>query len=103
MAKFETVPVEKLKAVAGLSPDQLKKLEQYKTHLKKLNKNTGGVLTPERGEDIKTVRADLRRAAKALGIELTIKSSGKKLSFYLKEPTRKRRGRPKKKRRPVTY
>lgn len=97
MAKFETVPVEKLQAVAGLSPEKLKTLEQYKKHLKQLDSNTGGVLTLERGENIKTVQSDLRRAAKAEGYNLTIKTSGNKLSFYLKEEKRKRRGRPRKK------
>ncbi len=97
MAKFETVPVEKLKAVAGLSPEKLKTLEQYKKHLKQLDSKTGGVLTLERGENIKTVRSDLRRAAKAEGYNLTIKTSGNKLSLYLKEEKRKRRGRPRKK------
>ncbi len=97
MAKFETVPVEKLKAVAGLSPAKLKALEQYKKHLKKLDSKTGVVLTLGRGEDIKTVRSDLRRAAKAEGYNLTIKTSGNKLAFYLKEEKRRRRGRPRKK------
>jgi len=96
MAKFQTVPLEQLKATAGLSPQKLKALEKYKGYLQKLDSKTGGVLTCERGEDIRTVRGNLKRAAKLQGIDITIKSSDNTLSFYLKEK-RARRGRPRKK------
>lgn len=69
----------------GIFPEASSETERYKKHIQQLDSKTGGVLTCGKGEDVKTVRVNLRRAAKELGKKLTIKTSGNQLSYYLKE------------------
>lgn len=91
MPKFESVKMEELKKTIGVSPQRMKKLEQYMRHLSKLSPEMGCKVTCDRGENINTVRNNLKKAAQILGTEITTRRSGNIIVVYLSEG--KRRGR----------
>lgn len=94
MAKFETVPVERIKVLGKLTAAESKKIKEYQGYIKKLTPKKGGILTLGRGESVKNARLTLRKAAVLSGKKISIKASGNKLAFYLTKTRSKGRGRP---------
>jgi hypothetical protein len=91
MPKFETVKMEELKKTLGISPQRMRKLENYMEHISRLSQEVGGKVTCEKGENINTVRNNLKKAAQILGKEITTRRSGNVIAVYLSQG--KRRGR----------
>lgn len=94
MAKFETVPVERIKVLGKLTPAEEKKVKAFQGYIAKLTPTTGGVLTLGRGESVKSTRVVLRRAAALSGKKIIISVTGNQLAFYLTKERKKKVGRP---------
>ena len=60
----------------------LARLKQYQGYIKKVTAGETGRLTPAKGETPAAVRRGLGAAAKALGVQLTVKRVGDRLYFW---------------------
>ena len=74
-------PASFLHKYYGIVPEASSEIEKYKEYIQRLDSKTSGVLTLEEGEELKTVRADLLRAAKILGCNLNVETSENQLFF----------------------
>ena len=57
-------------------------LKQYQGYIKKVTPGVTGSLTPDEGETTAALRRRLGAAAKALGVQLTVKRVGDQLYFW---------------------
>ena len=60
----------------------LARLKQYQGYVKKVASGQTGRLTPDKGETTAAVRRRLGAAAKALGVQLTVKRVGDRVFFW---------------------
>ena len=60
----------------------LARLKQYQSYIKKVTAGETGRLTPAKGETPAAVRRRLGAAAKALGVQLTVKRVGDRVFFW---------------------
>ena len=60
----------------------LARLKQYQGYIKKVSAGDTGRLTPGKGETPAAVRRRLGAAAKALGVQLTVKRVGDRVFFW---------------------
>ena len=60
----------------------LTRLKQYQGYIKKVPTGETGRLTPGKGETPAAVRRRLGAAAKALGVQLTVKRIGDRVFFW---------------------
>ena len=60
----------------------LARLKQYQGYVKKVAPGATGRLTPGKGETPAAVRRRLGAAAKALGVQLTVKRVGDRVFFW---------------------
>ena len=60
----------------------LARLKQYQGYVKKVAPGVTGRLTPGKGETPAAVRRRLGAAAKALGVQLTVKRVGDRVYFW---------------------
>ena len=65
----------------AVSPALLR-LKQYQGYIKKVTAGETGRLTPGKGETLAAVRRRLGAAAKALGVQLTMKRVGDRVFFW---------------------
>ena len=65
----------------AVSPALLR-LKQYQGYVKKVTPGLTGRLTPGKGETSAAVRRRLGAAAKALGVQLTVKRVGDRVYFW---------------------
>jgi len=93
MPRFETVEMEELKRTIGISPKRMRKLEEYMKQLSKLSPDVGCKVACDRGENINTVRNNLKKAAQILGKEITARCSGSVITIYLSHGRRRRKSR----------
>ncbi len=81
MPGFRRVPREEVKGRPAVSP-ALRRLKQYQGYIKRVSSGSTGRLTPSKGETPAAVRRRLGAAAKALGVQLTIKRVGDQVFFW---------------------
>lgn len=96
MPKFETVELEELKKTIGISPQRMRKLHEYLEYISKLTPDMACKVTCDKGENINTVRNNLKKSAEIAGRNITTKRSGNMIAVYLSERKRRGRGRTKK-------
>ena len=65
----------------SVSPALLR-LKQYQGYIKRVISGQTGRLTPDKGETTAAVRRRLGAAAKALGVQLTVKRVGDQVFFW---------------------
>ena len=65
----------------SVSPALLR-LRQYQGYIKRVGPGLTGRLTPDKGETTAAVRRRLGAAAKALGVQLTVKRVGDRVFFW---------------------
>ena len=65
----------------AVSPALLR-LRQYQGYIKKVTPGLTGRLTPAKGETPAAIRRRLGAAAKALGVQLTVKRIGDRVFFW---------------------
>ena len=65
----------------AISP-ALARLQQYEAYIKKVTPGETGRLTPGEGETPAALRRRLGAAAKALGVQLTVKRVGDRVYFW---------------------
>jgi len=83
MPKFEAVKMDELKKTIGISPQRMKKLKEYSEFLSKLTPHNGCKVTCDRGENINTVRNNIKKAAQIAGKNVTTRRSGNVIGVYL--------------------
>ena len=81
MPGFRRVSREETSRRPAVSP-ALAQLKQYQGYVKKITPGQTGRLTPAKGETPAAVRRRLGAAAKALGVQLTVKRVDDQVFFW---------------------
>ena len=81
MPRFRRVSREEVTGRPAVSPALLR-LKQYQGYIKRVAPGRTGRLTPGEGETPAAVRRRLGAAAKALGVQLTVKRVGDRVFFW---------------------
>ena len=81
MPGFRRVSRDEVNGRPAVSPAQLR-LKQYQSYIKKIAPGLTGRLTPSKGETPAAVRTRLGAAARALGVQLTVKRVGDRVFFW---------------------
>jgi hypothetical protein len=87
--KIEKIPVEQIK----FGPERLARIEEFKKHLKDLDKNIALNITLEKAEKGRQVGADLRAAAEAVGKKVKVQKTKDGYGVYVVETRGRRRKR----------
>ncbi len=97
MPRFETVEMEELKKTIGVSPQRMKKLEEYMVYISRLSPDVGCKVICDKGENINTIRNNLKKAALIAGKNISTRRSGNVIAVYLAQGKRRGRKRGRKK------
>ena len=81
MPGFRRVSRDETRRRPAVSP-ALARLRQYQGYVKRVIPGLTGRLTPDKGETTAAVRTRLGAAAKALGVQLTVKRVGDRVYFW---------------------
>ena len=81
MPGFRRVPREEVNGRPTASPVLLR-LKQYQGYIKRVAAGQTGRLSPAKGETPAAIRRRLGAAAKALGVQLTVKRVGDRVFFW---------------------
>ena len=81
MPGFRRVSRDETSRRPAVSP-ALARLRQYQGYVKKVTPGLTGRLSPDKGETPAAIRRRLGEAAKALGIQLTVKRIGDRVYFW---------------------
>ena len=92
MSRLAIVSIEEAMAKTA-SGKRAKIIHEYLGYIRQLESGQAGMLSATEGESAIAIRRRLNQAAKAAGVELTIKRSGDDVYFW---STARRRGRPRK-------
>ncbi len=82
MPGFRRVPREEASNRRTAADPALARIKQYQGYIKKVAPGVTGRLTPSKGETPAAVRRRLGAAAKALGVQLTVKRVGDRVFFW---------------------
>ena len=82
MPGFRRVSREETSSRQPTVSPALARLKQYQGYIKKVAPGATGRLTPAKGETPAAVRRRLGAAAKALGLQLTVKRIGDRVYFW---------------------
>ena len=82
MPGFRRVPREEASNRRPAGDPALARVKQYQGYIKKVAPGVTGRLTPSKGETPAAVRRRLGAAAKALGVQLTVKRVGDRVFFW---------------------
>ena len=82
MPGFRRVPRDETSSRRPAASPALTRLRQYQGYNKKIPTGETGRLTPGKGETPAAVRRRLGAAAKALGVQLTVKRVGDRVFFW---------------------
>ena len=82
MPGFRRVSREEASNRRPVADPALARIKQYQGYIKKVPAGETGRLTPGKGETPAAVRRRLGAAAKALGIQLTVKRVGDRVFFW---------------------
>ena len=82
MPAFRQVSRDETSSRRPTANPALARLKQYQGYIKKVAPGVTGRLTPSKGETPAAVRRRLGAAAKALGVQLTVKRVGDRVFFW---------------------
>jgi len=91
MPKFEIVAMSEVQTKTATGQSRL--VLEYVELIRSVGPGKAGLLTPDEGETTNAIRRRLGTAAKAMGVDLTIKNAGGAIYFWA---AKRRRGRPRK-------
>ena len=82
MPGFRRVSRDETSSRRAAANPALARLKQYEGYIKKVPAGETGRLIPGKGETLAAVRRRLGAAAKALGVQLTVKRVGDRVFFW---------------------
>lgn len=88
MARLIKIPIEEAKQMKKRIPREAKVLEQYKRHINALGQNEAGKFKIQNNKEGFAIRARLKRAAQALGLNLVIRKRGNEIVFWKEEESK---------------
>ena len=93
MAQFTLIPMDAAKA--AVLPPRRAVQEEYRQFIRQLSPESGGQLVLGEHEKPITIRARLRSAAQAEGVNLQVRRRGNTVVFWISEEAPEPRSKPK--------
>ena len=93
MAQFTLIPLDAAKA--AVLPPRRAVQEEYRQFIRQLTPESGGQLVLGEGDKPITIRARLRSAAQAEGVNLQVQRRGNTMVFWISEEEPKSAAKPK--------